>query len=394
MAQTLFDLEIYRYRIEQGLLRLTHAMSFRANERREVAPAPDNVLPLGKRTVNCAVKTAFDFLGERLPAASAGKGGSILVLLDDAGLEMVQDWHAEEIAFLSWWSSNEADYTRIVARPLEYGIRTFKVHFSDGGRLGFVREDGDFRLLELDHAGHERHATKASRGWKMIALKIGVALTCQAPALLSCFQAEKHRIDVDFDCERVFWREIAKKAEDPFVRPRPIIVRQSGPQYDASGFDVANVAFEHGSASDLWDLTEVYFRLLLSGRRAKQYFNAFRAQEQVLVTFLARHETDEPSFFDMVPLHEDGSRHRFLGALIRLMNPTGYQLSGGPRISQAKKVQAHITCVLKPWRLGIKNRKLELMSAHEQIALTAKLVDFLTANGMPEEKAQKLLNGL
>lgn len=399
-ASVAFDLEVYRYRLDGKLLRLTRVMSFRAGIRQELPPAPDQVLPLSKATVPTAVKAAFDFLRESLPeiGKDAPRGSRILLLLDDAGLEVIKDWCAEEIAFLAWWDSTEADYLRIRTYPSRFENFPFRVYVGNTPFTGLVRRNGVFQLMRVDRVGPERESTKRytgkNRGWKMIGLEVVGVHACEAPqSMLDAIAADKLPHEIADDLGPLFWRDVAPLMEDPLVNQRHLVIQDRVEDESPWLQPAPEVVFEHGSERELLDLVRSYFILRLTGKKVRLFKQAMTNGGDLHVYFKAGYSGLPPELDQVNSLWDDG-RHPVLKTLIAAMNPTGYGLAGGPRLSQATRVPATIICTLFNEEFGLHEDRYEEPSAHELMAHAAKLIDFLSRHGMPEARAQKLISKL
>lgn len=391
----MFDIEVFRYELTDQVIRLTQVKSYRDGVLQPAKEKPIDV-GLGRTCVgeNFAVAKAYEFLQTALPAAkptTAWRSRAAL-LLDDQGLAATEGWGAFALMVLAVFTNANLDRAYFNTSD-EAGGRAIELNTSIGRMLGFLHGDGMLEVLRVGRVGKEVHYMR-DNGWIKSAVHVSLEHRAQTPKSMRDLQQSNAPASyLHSQLQSAFWRDVAAKVEDPWLKQAPLTLWRGTTWYDNSVYvqPKPELTFDVGSESELLDLLYSYFSLLIVSGRGEIYREALMNDDCFDVKLSARHgDHISAEFVGTSARLGDRRDHPVLDALIGILQPTAFSLRGGPRLSQAEAVPAAISCILETECFGFTHPLFDPanhMSAHELLGHTNRLIAFLERHGRSDVAA-------
>lgn len=394
----MFDLEIYGFQHRGKSVRLSHAMSFASSKVRSGFQRDLTLVKAGK---NQAVKSSFDAILEHVPEI---EGEGFVLLMDPASLKVIEGWSAAEIGVLIHMATQDIDGMGLLAAADQSDIQFFPIDAAFGHMTGLVRANGDCEALRIKRVGQERRSTAVAdnKGWRMMAIEVSSELKDRA----SDEMMQKAGCDDEqIDLTELFWRDVAAKAKDPFVRQEPLVLMLGGEQCldedcDCKTRKIAwlqpapRLTFRTGCENELMNLLKSYFELALNGPKGDSLRNRLDVTDgDIVVMFQAGYGELQPCTMMVNDWGVDLlNQHRLLNLIIRTMHPTASSLHGGPKLSQSQHGPASFTCLLTRMDFGATPvSPIQPCSGHELLSHSTRLINWLVENGASEAYAQRLV---
>lgn len=383
----MFDIEIFRYEIEASSIRLRQMKSFVGGKLMELGDNRiDVALGLEREGKDWAFTKAFHFLGKRLPCRrrTGVRRDRGVILTDVSGFAAIAGLPAPALMILATMTSGSFDRQFLHCRD-EEGGRPMEIDTSTGRVLGYLSPAGMLDVLRVDPVVSSSRET----AWVMSALKITSEHHAEAPASMrTLVAAESADQRIGWSLQVAFWRDVVPTMADPFVRERRLILGQSGEDVDVYAQPAPTLTFRAGSADELVQLLDSYFILFMAGSRGAPYVDAISLDDNFDVNFTAKFG-DSPLKFIGTTVQGDRDEHPVIALILEIMQPEGAMLVGGPRLSEAEKAPALVTCEISGIRYGFSDGGPAdgVASAHELLVHATRLIEFLDRHGVPDAES-------
>lgn len=379
----MFDIEIFRYELQESSIRLTQVKSFVASEPVALGERQiDVTLGLERVGLDWAFTKAFDFLGRRLPCRrrTGLRRDRGLILTDDAGIAAIEGLTPPALMLLASLTTGSFDRQYLHGRD-EAGGFPIEIDVSNGRMLGYLSSTGMLDVLRVDPVvSFSREAA-----WVMSALRIFSEHHAPAPESMRALllAPDPSAMEGSWKLLSAFWCEAVPAMKDPLVRQRRLILGQSGEELDMYAQPAPTLTFRTGSAAELVDLLDSYFILKMAGKDGEPYRDAMASDDSFDVCFHARFG-EEPLSFVGTSVRRDRDADPIVALILDIMQPEGSMLDGGPRLSEAKAAPAIVVCEISAIRYGFPDGGPadDVASSHELIEHARKLSAFLERHGV------------
>ena len=381
----MFDIEIFRYELQESSIRLTQVKSLVDGEPMNLGERRiDVTLGLEREGIDWAFTKSFDFLGKRLPCRrrTGARRDRGVILTDDAGIAAIADLTAPALMLLAALTTGSFDRQYLQNRD-EAGGRPFEIDSSVGRMLGYLSPAGMLDVLRVDRIVSFARET----AWVMSALRIASEHHAPAPNYMWALLTAQPGVGTNWLLQSAFWSEVVPAMPDPLVRQRPLILGQSGEDPQTYAQPAPTIAFKTGSEAELVDLLDSYFMLVMAGANGEIYRDAIARDDSFDVNFTAK-SGDAPLRFLGTTVQKDRDLHPIVAMILEIMQPEGSMLVGGPRLSETADAPALVTCEISGIRYGFSDGgpadDFASASGHELIEHARKLMAFLERHGVAE----------